>query len=442
MPSRRARRWARWVPVALWSALLVFLAACTQAPDGTPDDRLLARMQTIVSEAQLDVDEMGEAPASIDLLIDRVRAREDGRLKREWDKYEGELAPPSGLKYQRLDLSTLRLCGVFGHASTGQSFAAVYSDFFVGLHEDLSTPRPRAGTHCYEVHLRTTEPSARRDALVFRALNELAMAAECASLEMGTAPPTLDALRSAIGKNVIVDRPPSCNALDLNLLARPGIEYEPVGQRRVRLCGDFERRYDASQNLMDIFDPYRDASFPELAETRTDAGRRCYEVRLLAPDPKSQATIPAWNDSEVGVEHLPVSAQAAARKDKRAIGDVSNVLRLARCAYTIEGSARNTFEEALETIRSRPALADRFGCQWAPNYFAAPQNAPVVSYERVGIADVRVCANFEGSWSNVLALNFYTEALDDWPESLPELQRSVASGRSCYSVSLSRIGDG
>lgn len=165
------------------------------------------------------------------------------------------------------------------------------------------------------------------------------------------------------------------------------------------------------------------------------------EDRLLAPDPKSNVTMPVWDDAEVGVEHLPLRVQAAARKDKRAIGDVVNVLRLARCAYTIDGSAKNTFEEALETIRSRPALARRYECEWAPSYFSDPQNAPVVSYERLGIADVRVCADFKRSWTNVLALDYYAEALEQWPLSLPELQRSVASGHTCYSVSLSRIGD-
>lgn len=166
------------------------------------------------------------------------------------------------------------------------------------------------------------------------------------------------------------------------------------------------------------------------------------DVRLFAQGPIANATMPVWDDAEVGVEHLPLRVQPAARKDKRAIGDVVNVLRLARCAYTIDGSAKNTFEEALETIRSRSALARRYGCEWAPSYFGRPQNAPVVSYERLGVAKVRVCANFERSWTNVLALDYYAGALENWPTSLPELQGSVASGHTCYSVSLSRNGDG
>ncbi len=119
-----------------------------------------------------------------------------------------------------------------------------------------------------------------------------------------------------------------------------------------------------------------------------------------------------------------------------------NVLRLVRCAYSITPSAPETVARAVAVIAARPGLADRYNCGWAPAYFREPHNTPVVTYSRIDDADVRVCATFQRSWATPLALDFYFEALSEWPERLPELQRPISQpGQHCYTARLTGIGN-
>jgi hypothetical protein len=394
--------------------------------DGTPDDRLLAAMQFGVDAAQKALDETGSLPASVEDLDFSPRLL-PGAIE------EIEL----GYSYHRLNASSIRLCGEFDNASSGQAMAWPYFDYGVGLHEDLAAPRPRAGRHCYDVSLIATAPALRADALTFRQLNSIATAMECAFLETRRLPESI----SGAERLAPLERDdPACRATDRIQGVRPNVQYTPMGASSIRLCARFEGQFNSADQTMRIFDPRRDARFPELLQTEVEAGQRCYLIQMRVPDPQRVMPTSQWD--EIEVELLPASIRGDARHDKDAIGDIANVLRLARCAYTLAGATSATFHEAVQTVSLRPRIAERFECGWAPSYFANNPD-PSATYERIDNEHVRSCADFRRAWAQPLALNFYVEALADWPTSLPELQRPISEpGRHCFQVRLTAIGSG
>ncbi len=383
--------------------------------DGTPDDRLLAGMQFAVSDAQEALDETGELPEQLTLL-------------------QGSL-----VEYQRLNASSIRLCAVFEKASAGQQVAHPYFDFSVELIPELATARPNAGRHCYDVTLASMAPGVRADAQAFRQLNAAATAVECAFIATGSLPARLD---DAVELSARQRNDPDCLHLSSVLDGGPSIEYAIIEAPNVRLCADFSRPFAQLDPPMRLFDPRRQAQFAEFSEDRDEVGRRCYDIAVRLPEPSLSVMMPSW-DEPIDVEALPMQLRLAATHDKRAIGDVVNVLRLARCAYTLEGRAPQTVQDAVSAIARSNRVASRFNCDWAPQYFADPGNAPVATYERLGPAQVQVCATFNAAWEQPLALEFYSEALEDWPTNQPELQRPITPpGKHCFTLRLTAIGSG
>lgn len=402
---------------AIALALLVGLAGVVLAArawpprDGSPDDRVLATMQDIAWDAQTALDETGDLPDVPD-------------------------SSESIVAYERIGRSGIRLCGNFQRASFGQAVAHPFFDVVVRLQRELARPHA-AGLHCYDIALETTAPEVRQDALLFRQMNAAATAAECAFTATARLPPTI-AEAKALSQQQRHD--PACHIPALPP-DHQDIDYAPLGDASIRLCADFRRGYASGQPAR-LFDPARDARFAELAQARSELGRRCYAIRMAVPDPAAEIPGSTW-DEPLEVEQLPAAIRGAAAQDKRAIGDAVNVLRLARCAFTLGGAAPSTIEDAIRTIAASPRVAERRHCDWAPHYFAVADNSPVASYESTGDGRVRVCAHFRRAWERPLALNYYGQALADWPMSLAELQRPISEpSRHCFSTRLTAIGSG
>lgn len=415
---------------AIWTVVLTLLVALVVVgselrygvvSDERPDDRVLVTMQQIASAAQTVLDETGEVPNSLDDVLRAV-----------YPNY-----PQRRISYQRIRATTIRLCGEFIKPSSGQVTARPFSDVSVSLLPGLTAPRPAAGRHCYDVMLESTEPSLREDALLFREMNAAATAVECvfsASAVLPSMIPTEDTLRGREFSD------PACWPRKFIVRVHQQVEYAPIGAAAIRLCAKFRRGYFTSGKPARVFDPRSDARFDELAQTRPEPGRRCYALKMLLPDPQREVPPAAW-DEPIDVEALPIAMRAAAAQDKRAIGDVVNVLRLARCALTMSTGAPSSVEEAIRVVALRPRIAERYECDWVPRYFAS--NFPVASYEQIESGRVRVCAGFRHAWDRPLALNYHREALTDWPTSLPELQRAISGpGRHCFTVRLTAIGSG
>lgn len=396
--------------------------------DGSPDDRLLAAMQEVAWGAQTKLDETGELPNSPE---DALRALYPWRSG-HWE------SKPSGLSYQCVQASGIRLCGEFSWPSSGQTTARPYSEYIVSLQTELAAPRP-AGRHCYDIMLEVTEPTVREDALLFRELDAAATAAECTFMATGALPRTFPKGDVATARQL---SNPACEARQFIGQSSQDIEYAPAGTASIRLCATFHRGYAASDKPARVFDPRRNARFGELAQARPELGRRCYAIAMLLPDPRAEAPASSW-DEPIDVEHLPIATRKAAEQDKRAVGDLVNVLRLARCALTMSGAAPSAIQDAIKAVASRPRIAERYECGWVPSYFSSPENFPVAVYQPIDNERVRVCARFQSTWDQPLALNFYREALAEWPTSLPELQRPISGpGQHCFTVRLTAIGSG
>lgn len=309
----------------------------------------------------------------------------------------------------------------------------------VGIEPELAGPRPARGLHCYDVALEETELAEREDALVFRQMNAVATATQCAFSATSHFPESIPAAE-VLGEQQRDD--PACRVRDFLAQPRQDIAYASVDDSTIRLCAVFNRSYGAYDAPARVFDPRRDARFAELAEVRPETGRRCYSIRMLLPDPITEAPASPW-DEPMDLEVLPMSMRSAAIQDRSAIGDAVNVLRLARCAFTVNGALPSTFEEAVQVIVRRPHVAERYNCEWAPNYFGDARNSPTATYERLDGSRVQVCTLFQKAWERPLELSYYGEALREWPTSLPELQRSISvPGRHCFTVLLTAIGSG
>ncbi|MEO0982832.1 MAG: hypothetical protein AAFX03_09305 [Pseudomonadota bacterium] len=414
--------------VILLVALIGFVIATQRATslDGSPDDRLLATMQYVALDAQTVLDETGDLPNSLsDLMAAVNRPSLNGA--------------DIGVSYSRLGPHSVQLCGDFEKRSSGQAIAQPFSDVAIELAPDLVTPRPERGHHCYDVRLESTAMEIRNDALLYRELNAAATAIECSFWAIGDLPTDI-----AEAKTLAVQErdDPACRALSFKVLSNEAIRYSVVEEATIRLCAEFRRSFHRSDASIRLFDPRTDSRFFELAQERPEAGAHCYEIRLLLPDPPQPSPAIVW-DEPLDVESLPSSQRDAANRDGRAIGEVVNVLRLMRCAFTIGSATPVTIQDAIQTIPLDSPVAKRYNCGWVPSYFSNLRNPYTATYEPLDDGEVRVCAQFELAWKHPLALHYYGRALEKWPSSLPELQRSLGEpGLHCFTVQLTKIGSG
>ncbi len=400
---------------------------CLAPRDGTPDDRLLATMEQISYGAQTVLDETGELPPSLTDLITLL-----------WNRAPNE--KNIDVSYQRLGPSDIKLCGDFRKRSYGQTRAHPFNDVSWQLRPELTAPRPKSGLHCYDIKLSATANDTRKDALLYRELDDAITAAECSFSATGNLPISLAAAQTL---RIQERNDPACRGQDFLGQSNQTLKYSVVDQSTIKLCTEFLQGYSPAANKISIFDPSRDSRFVELAQERSEPGKFCYSVKMFLPDPLAVESAFVW-DEPLDVENYSDEKRPAAFKDKRTIGDIVNVLRLARCAFSMKGKAPSSFDDAVRIIeQSSPEVARRSSCGWAPSYFCASYNYPVATYEAIEENKVRVCAEFDSGWEHPLALHFYGSALETWPTSLPELRGPIAEpGNHCFDVILTKIGSG
>jgi len=405
----------------------IFLSINYLVPrDGTPDDRLLASMEQISFGAQTVLDETGNLPTSSIELINLL-----------WNPVPN--AEKIDVSYQRLGPSDIKLCGDFRKRSQGQTRAHPFNDVNLQLRSELTAPRPKSGLHCYDIKLSATANDTRLDALLYRELDDAITAVECSFSATGNLP---NSLAEAQTLRVQERDDPACRVKDFLGQSNQTLKYSVIDQSTIKLCTEFRQSYIPTPNRVAFFDQSRDARFLELSQERSEPGKFCYSIKMFLPDPSAEPTF-VW-DEPLDVDSYSDEKRTAAIKDKRTIRGIVNVLRLARCAFSMNGNAPKSVDDAVRTIeQSPPEVARRSNCGWAPSYYSASYNYPVATYEVVEENKVRVCAEFDSGWEYPLALGFYGNAQKTWPTSLAELQRPIAEpGDHCFDVILTKIGSG
>lgn len=341
---------------------------------------MLATMQQVAQDSQKALDETGEVPASLADLTQLLHPDQAGPLY-------------LSVSYQRTGRNGIRVCGEFAAPSSGQTEVWPLSDVRVLLRPEFSAPHP-SGHHCYDVKLEDTETATRLDALLLREMNSAATAVECIFIATSVLPRTIPKLDAA---SELKSKDPAC--VPPKFIARPSqiVEYVPIDSRSFLLCGNFAKGYSSVDKPSRVFDPMRDARFDILTRPRPQGGRHCFTIAVLLPDPTAQLPTSAWSET-IDIDSLPAEKRNAARRDKRAIGDLVNTLRLARCGFTMGGTPPPTIRQAIQTVSSRPGISKRYECDWVTNYYAEATNFPSASYESVDETRIRVCANFSAAW--------------------------------------------
>lgn len=336
----------------------------------------------------------------------------------------------------RIDDRQIRLCGNFDNQSDGQRNIAVAYDTIVALDTPVLTGPHAAGNVCFTVDVGLPYAFEElRDASRLATMDAIAGAAECA-LSEGELPVSLREIADIIldlGRGPDMRR---CDVRNIHLAATTttDISFRRLGPASIELCTSFETMGETSAALQADFDVQDRVHFAELMAPRPAPGPHCYAIALTA-DPEDDRE-PAW-DEPIDLESLPVELRGDADKDRRAIGDVVNLLRLARCARLIGGTTAESFEAAIAAIDARSGLAQRHGCDWAADHFGNADTAPVASYGRIDDTRVRVCAEFARAWAQPLQLDYSGRATLEWPGNLPALNQPVEPGERCYEADIS-----
>lgn len=444
------------LPVALLVASLVIRQPLREIR-ASADEAMLLDMDELVHAAQCAYALTGEAPASVEdiaaLLTERqlpfgynpctghnviMHAPMPGRTGSEAVRAINQrIANLTHLRPQlsRVDAAHIELCGEFEAPSKGQQSITIAFDAFVVLDTPVLTQPHAAGRVCHTIDVSLPYSAEElRDASRLATLDAVATATECAFTEGGL-PDTLQEIGDIILDPGRGSDPRRCDVRNSHLAATtsPDITYRPLSDTSAELCADFETSGPPSAALRAHFDMEDLVHFHELTAVRTAAGRHCYVIKM--EDDLEQSVEPRWNDP-VRIESLPIELQAAARQDKRAIGDVFNLLRLARCAWLMDGKTPDSFANAVEATHMRSARAHRHRCDWVPEFFDNPDNAPVARYSRIDARHVRVCADFASEWPEPLRLNYSGRVIRGWPGNLLAFSRPVSPGETCYEADV------
>ncbi|WP_033314781.1 ubiquitin family protein [Robiginitomaculum antarcticum] len=412
------------------SGLLLWYKSHSTFQDGTPDDRVLAAMQSIVWDADAALVETGVLP---NILEDLSKVH----------NWPGSIEPDYPISYRGLNDSGIELCAEFENPSKGQDIARPFFDVMVGLHLDLSTSREKSGLYCYTINLVKPPDNERHDGLLYRELNAAATSLECSFSATSKLPSDDVDVQRFIDHNLAKN---SCNIGKFvgKFIGKSGqqIRYSNISENTFQLCAEFKEAYSFADKPLPVFDPQQDSRFAEFIQERDEAGEFCFEIKMLRPEIPASEPLYQWEDY-IDVQSYPIKQRASIKKDKRAIGDAVNVLRLVRCAYTIDGSVPVSIDQAIQTVAQSPNVAERYICGWIPSFYEAPYNSPVAKYEPIDDRQIRVCAQFENVWEQPLKIHFSGGAVKNWPTSLHELQKPIENpGRHCYAVSLTAIRSG
>ncbi len=336
----------------------------------------------------------------------------------------------------RINDRQIQLCGEFEAPSDGQKNVTVVFDAIMSLDTPVLTGPHGAGRSCFTIDVSLPYAFEElRDASRLAMLDAIASGAEC-SLTYGPLPATL----REVGDTIIdLGRDPDPRLCDvrsshLHATTSTDVTYTPLSPSSIELCTTFERAGPPSKALLIDFNIYERVHFAELMADRPSPGRHCYAI-ALKHDAADGELAPLWDDP-IRIDDLPAELQSDARKDKRAIGDAFNLIRLARCARLIDGAAPASIEAAVATAKDHSGLAKRHGCDWAPTYFASLERAPKARYERMDDNTIRVCADFLHRWPQPLRLDYQGDVTLSWPGNLPALHQPVETGGTCYKVNV------
>jgi len=261
---------------------------------------------------------------------------------------------------------------------------------------------------------------------------------DCAYAVYPDAPDSLASAAEALSKNPEAAIRNHCAYLQEDgARGTTEVEYRKLNASNVELCQTFLR---AEPSPPRVGDPdyadmiYMDGPFghPALDIPRPNAGRFCYALNLA----DRAVTAGSLWDSPLEIDALAPDLAVRARADKRAIGDVVNMLRLLRCARDVGSGVPETFEAAVAAVDAAGEKAGELNCEWPSAYYANPENQPVATLARVEGSVATVCATFATDWPSPLQLDYYGAALAEWPTSLPELQAAVTAGAHCYEVNM------
>ncbi len=115
----------------------------------------------------------------------------------------------------------------------------------------------------------------RLDDAHYQAIGEIATAAECVYSETDVLPESIADARTQVASLYFGARSLECGSV------RPGLEaaisYDIAALDQVNLCADFRRPSPTGDRQQ--FRVYFER-FPELAEPRTEIGRRCYLIQV------------------------------------------------------------------------------------------------------------------------------------------------------------------
>lgn len=117
----------------------------------------------------------------------------------------------------------------------------------------------------------------RLDDAHYEAIGEIATAAQCVYARTGVLPPSIEEARRSVA-DMSVDED-ACHRALLRRELDEAVDYEAVQPNRINLCAEFRRPSPPldRQSLQAYAD-----RFPELAEPRTEIGRRCYLIQVRA----------------------------------------------------------------------------------------------------------------------------------------------------------------
>jgi len=442
-------------------AAVIVLAVVNRKPPvdvaASPDESLLLDMDELAHAAQCAYILTGTAPASKGEIADTLtrgpmpfgynpctslnvvmHAPMPGRTGSEMVRaITQRLANLSHLKPEltRIDDRQIQVCGVFDAMSDGQDSIAVAYDAIALLDTPILTGPHKAGHACFVIDVSLPYAFEElRDASRLAMMDAIAGAAECA-LNDSELPATLREIADAILDLGRGPDPRRCDIRNAHLAATTttDISFRRLTPASIELCTSFETTGETSPALLADFDVHDRVRFPELMSRRPAAGRHCYAI-ALATDAQDDRE-PSWN-TPIDIESLPAELRDDAGKDRRAISDIFNLLRLARCARQTSGATAGSMEDAVAAIAARSGLARRLGCEWAASHFADPSNAPAATYVRLNDRQVRVCASFARAWQQPLQLNYRGRTTLDWPGNLPALNQPVQPGERCIDADV------
>ena len=117
----------------------------------------------------------------------------------------------------------------------------------------------------------------RLDDLHYQAIGEVATAAQCVYAETGVLPASIEEARLSVADISVGEG--ECARVALRYDLESVVGYDVAAPDHINLCADF-RRPTAPGDRRQRQD-YADR-FPELAEPRTEIGRRCYLIQVRA----------------------------------------------------------------------------------------------------------------------------------------------------------------